>query len=32
MSRWHELWDPAEAHYLTHVRPPASFDIVLNAS
>jgi hypothetical protein len=32
MRRWHELWDPAEDHYFSHVRPPSSFDIVLHSS
>ncbi len=27
---WHARWDPAEAHYLTAVRPPASFDLVVD--
>jgi uridine kinase len=31
MRRWHQLWDGAEAHYFANVRPPESFDIVLDA-
>ena len=26
---WYERWDAAERHYLTHVRPPRSFDLVV---
>jgi len=30
LQRWHARWDAAEEHYFTRVRPPASFDIVLD--
>ncbi len=26
---WYERWDAAERHYLAHVRPPGSFDLVV---
>jgi len=29
MNAWHSLWDDAETHYFTHVRPRASFDLVI---
>jgi len=29
LGQWHARWDPAEAHYFGHVRPPSAFDIVL---
>lgn len=29
MRRWHAIWDPAEDYYFTQVRPPSSFDLVL---
>lgn len=29
-SLWHQTWDPAEEHYLTNVRPPTAFDLVVN--
>ena len=29
MARWHHLWDPAEEHYFTWVRPPETFDVVI---
>ena len=29
MQRWHQLWDPAEDHYFSKIRPKDSFDIVL---
>lgn len=32
MRAWHELWDPAEDFYFTHVRPPEAFDLVVAAS
>ncbi|ALE86560.1 MULTISPECIES: uridine kinase family protein [unclassified Pseudonocardia] len=28
-SLWHQMWDPAEEHYLTSVRPPTTFDLVV---
>lgn len=31
MDGWHTLWDEAEDHYVTHVRPRASFDLVITA-
>jgi uridine kinase len=27
MRRWHQLWDPAEDHYFSLVRPTDSFDL-----
>jgi uridine kinase len=30
LVEWHARWDPAEAHYFTRVRPPASFDLVVD--
>lgn len=30
IQAWHERWDVAEAHYFQHVRPPQSFDIVID--
>jgi uridine kinase len=29
-SAWHALWDSAEDHYFTHIRPPATFDLIVN--
>jgi uridine kinase len=29
MDVWHALWDEAEDHYFAHVRPRASFDLVV---
>lgn len=29
MVAWHARWDAAEAYYFTHMRPPASFDLVV---
>jgi uridine kinase len=29
MDAWHALWDEAEDHYFTHVRPRALFDLVI---
>jgi uridine kinase len=29
---WHAVWDPAEEHYYTLVRPPASFDVIVSLS
>ena len=29
LAEWHARWDAAEAHYLTHVRPPTAFDLVV---
>jgi uridine kinase len=29
IDAWYERWDAAERHYLTHVRPPGSFDLVV---
>jgi Ser/Thr protein kinase RdoA (MazF antagonist)/uridine kinase len=28
---WHARWDPAEEHYFTEVRPPSSFDVVVQS-
>ena len=30
LEAWHVRWDAAEAYYSTHVRPPASFDLVVS--
>ncbi len=29
LAEWHLRWDAAEAYYLTHVRPPSSFDLIV---
>ena len=29
LAAWHQRWDVAEAHYFHHVRPPQSFDIII---
>ena len=29
MSTWHAIWDDAEDHYFTHVRPRESFDLIV---
>ncbi len=29
LRQWHARWDPAEEHYFGYVRPPASFDVVI---
>ncbi len=29
LARWHARWDAAEKHYLTHVRPRSSFELVV---
>ena len=29
-SEWHRRWDEAEDYYFTHVRPPESYDLVVN--
>lgn len=29
LLEWHRRWDPAERHYFGKVRPPASFDLVV---
>ncbi len=29
MQRWHRLWDPAESHYFTHIRPSTAFDAII---
>lgn len=31
-AAWTELWHSAEAHYFAEVRPPSSFDVVLDGS
>ncbi len=31
MTAWHRRWDAAEDYYFTHVRPRASFDLILSA-
>lgn len=31
-GRWHAIWDEAEDHYFTNVRPPSSFDVVVDLS
>ena len=30
LTAWHERWDGAEEHYFAHVRPTASFHLVVN--
>jgi para-aminobenzoate synthetase len=30
LDSWHARWDAAEAYYFTHVRPKASFDLVVS--
>jgi len=30
LAAWHARWDAAEAFYFTHVRPPATFDLVID--
>lgn len=32
LQQWHARWDPAEDFYFTHVRPPSSFDLVVEAN
>jgi uridine kinase len=32
VDAWHARWDIAEDYYFRHVRPPASFDLVVTAS
>lgn len=32
LAAWHERWDAAEAYYFTAVRPPASFDIIVDTA
>jgi hypothetical protein len=29
LAAWHARWDAAEEYYFTHVRPKASFDLVV---
>lgn len=29
LKEWHQLWDEAETHYFTRIRPPEVFDIVI---
>ena len=31
-ERWHAIWDEAEDHYFINVRPPSSFDVVVDLS
>lgn len=31
MAAWHQMWDAAEQHYFTKVRPPSSFDLVVTS-
>jgi uridine kinase len=31
MTAWHALWDEAEDYYFTHIRPPATFDLVVTS-
>jgi uridine kinase len=31
LAAWHARWDVAEEFYFTHVRPPSSFDLVVEA-
>ena len=30
LESWHARWDASEAYYFTYVRPPASFDLIIN--
>ncbi|MEO8394230.1 MAG: hypothetical protein ABI700_14665 [Chloroflexota bacterium] len=30
LAGWHRRWDEAEAYYFTQVRPPSSFDLIIN--
>jgi predicted GIY-YIG superfamily endonuclease/uridine kinase len=30
VERWHAVWDEAEDYYFTQVRPPSSFDVVID--
>jgi uridine kinase len=32
LAAWHDRWDAAEAYYFTAVRPPVSFDIVVDTA
>jgi uridine kinase len=32
LAAWHERWDAAEAYYFSAVRPPASFDIIVDTA
>ena len=32
LAAWHARWDAAEEHYFAHVRPPATFDLVVTAT
>jgi uridine kinase len=32
LAAWHTRWDAAEEYYLTQVRPPASFDLIVRVS
>ncbi len=32
MRAWHALWDAAEDHYFTHLRPRQSFDLVISVA
>jgi uridine kinase len=32
VDAWHARWDVAEDYHFTHVRPPASFDLVVAVS
>jgi len=29
LAGWHQRWDPSEAYYFEHVRPPSSFDLIV---
>lgn len=31
MRTWHAIWDAAEDHYFTHVRPRESFDLIVTS-
>jgi uridine kinase len=31
MAAWHAIWDEAEAHYFSHVRPRESFDLFVTS-
>jgi uridine kinase len=32
LEAWHDRWEVAEDYYFTHLRPPASFDLVIDGS
>ena len=30
LDSWHTRWDKSESYYFTHLRPPSSFDVIIN--